>query len=506
MNTHSKAQSYYEEGEGWLQRQQVHRAAQAFSKSLQLNADHLNAAIRLGNYLLMENNPKAALKVFTLGLEGNPANLTLTKGKLFALKDMRRTEAANELISTLSDSSDLFLLRGQLLLQEEKYDAARTAFRLGISHPATAVASFRNILQAAHLGGGGRALQTEFETLMADAPDFGIGYLIGADIFKEIGDFEQAQNCLDRYETSFPAHPETDQIRASIYLELGEGEAAYRCASNAIAMNPDNPVSAMRLAQAALMVGRFSESLNLAEKSMSQQGHNAFWPAIKATALKALGRDKDYQNFLGMPNAIGVYDLQDVEGYDSPADFLKRLKETLLKLHNWNAQPLSQSVRGGTQTSWDLRFSENAVIQAFFAAMRPLIDDYISKMPKQAGHPLHSRKSEDFYFSGGWSVLLKAQGYHVNHIHPDGWLSSAFYVDVPDSVENQQNKSGWLNFGTPPFAVTGLKPNLDIQPVPGRLVLFPSYLWHGTRPILEGETRLTLPFDIKPSYLKLNLS
>ena len=43
--------------------------------------------------------------------------------------------------------------------------------------------------------------------------------------------------------------------------------------------------------------------------------------------------------------------------------------------------------------------------------------------------------------------------------------------------------------------VPGLAPLQVIEPKPGRLVLFPSNMWHGTRPFPQGE-RLTVAFDI----------
>jgi predicted 2-oxoglutarate/Fe(II)-dependent dioxygenase YbiX len=36
-----------------------------------------------------------------------------------------------------------------------------------------------------------------------------------------------------------------------------------------------------------------------------------------------------------------------------------------------------------------------------------------------------------------------------------------------------------------------------IAPVAGQLVLFPSYVWHGTVPIVAGE-RLNIAFDVVP--------
>jgi hypothetical protein len=37
-----------------------------------------------------------------------------------------------------------------------------------------------------------------------------------------------------------------------------------------------------------------------------------------------------------------------------------------------------------------------------------------------------------------------------------------------------------------------------VQPVPGRLVLVPSYRWHGTVPFQSGDPRLTIAFDVVP--------
>ena len=35
-----------------------------------------------------------------------------------------------------------------------------------------------------------------------------------------------------------------------------------------------------------------------------------------------------------------------------------------------------------------------------------------------------------------------------------------------------------------------------LAPAPGMLVLFPSYLWHGTEPFSAESTRLTCAFDV----------
>ena len=93
---------------------------------------------------------------------------------------------------------------------------------------------------------------------------------------------------------------------------------------------------------------------------------------------------------------------------------------------------------------------------------------------------------------------MRDQGFHTNHIHPRGWISSVYYVAVPDAVEDGQQ--GWLKFGEPSFA-TPMNDTIRrmVKPAPGRLVLFPSYMWHGTVPFRSDTARTTIAFDAVPA-------
>ena len=84
-------------------------------------------------------------------------------------------------------------------------------------------------------------------------------------------------------------------------------------------------------------------------------------------------------------------------------------------------------------------------------------------------------------------------------MHPEGWLSSAYYVAVPPEV-NEPGRAGWIQFGAPRFPVPGAEAaHFGLQPQAGRLVLFPSYMWHGTVPISGAAPRMTVAFDALPS-------
>jgi uncharacterized protein (TIGR02466 family) len=87
------------------------------------------------------------------------------------------------------------------------------------------------------------------------------------------------------------------------------------------------------------------------------------------------------------------------------------------------------------------------------------------------------------------------------HVHPLGWISSAYYVQVPDEVSKSETHDGGIKFGEPDINI-GWKgiAKRKIQPKAGRLVLFPSYMWHGTMPFESNDPRMTVAFDVVPVH------
>jgi hypothetical protein len=42
-------------------------------------------------------------------------------------------------------------------------------------------------------------------------------------------------------------------------------------------------------------------------------------------------------------------------------------------------------------------------------------------------------------------------------------------------------------------------PEMFVKPIVGRLVLFPSFYWHGTVPFASDSDRMTIAFDVVPA-------
>jgi hypothetical protein len=77
-------------------------------------------------------------------------------------------------------------------------------------------------------------------------------------------------------------------------------------------------------------------------------------------------------------------------------------------------------------------------------------------------------------------------------------MSSAYYASLPPEVAGGGGQ-GQLAFGVPDAGLkVDLPPRRLVQPREGLLVLFPSYLWHGTTPFESADPRMTVAFDMLP--------
>jgi hypothetical protein len=236
-----------------------------------------------------------------------------------------------------------------------------------------------------------------------------------------------------------------------------------------------------------LRTGRIEEAARRAEAGLAQSGRRGLW-AYLATAWRMLGDPRS--DWLEAPGFVQAIDIED------GAALAEAVAPVLRGLHIAHAAPLGQTVRGGSQTEGQLFLRREPQIKRLREALRRAVEAYAAALPPiEAGHPLLSVPRAPARMHG-WSVRLLAGGLHVNHIHPEGWLSSAFYVNLPQFPAGSTD--GWLAIGEPPKELKlDLKPYRLIEPKPGRLALFPSYAWHGTLPFETGGERLTVAFDVK---------
>jgi uncharacterized protein (TIGR02466 family) len=92
-----------------------------------------------------------------------------------------------------------------------------------------------------------------------------------------------------------------------------------------------------------------------------------------------------------------------------------------------------------------------------------------------------------------WVNLLKSGGHHSGHIHPRSVLSGTFYVEVPQGA-------GGIRFEDPRLPLMMAAPTrpdtfVTVQPVPGQLLLWESWLRHEVLAGTGKGERLSISFN-----------
>ncbi|HET7605407.1 MAG TPA: putative 2OG-Fe(II) oxygenase [Sphingomicrobium sp.] len=281
-------------------------------------------------------------------------------------------------------------------------------------------------------------------------------------------------------------HTIFDANEAAVYAELGELDRADALFAQ-LANVPDAPIQVRRVRH-YLRSGRPVEASGAIDPWLEGPQAFLFWPY--ASIAWRMTDDPRWEWLEGDPRLVGVYDIVD------RLPPLTELADTLRQLHTVRGEPLEQSVRGGTQTDGNLFQHVDPILVGLRDAIVEAVADHVAQLPPvDPRHPLLGPpRDRPIRFAGSWSVRLSGGGYHANHVHPDGWISSALYIVLPPDLGDAE--AGFLALGQPQAQLgLDLAPTRIVEPKAGRLALFPSWMWHGTRPFGDGE-RMTVAFDV----------
>jgi tetratricopeptide (TPR) repeat protein len=284
------------------------------------------------------------------------------------------------------------------------------------------------------------------------------------------------------------------EAAAALYACRVDPAAAMAHASRAFAAAPEDLAVTAALCQAQLASGEGAAAERTAMLIRQRWSLNQEGVALLATAWRMTG-DEAYRQLYDYEHLVKAHLLDTPEGWGSLEAYLADLAGALDRSHLYRGHPVGQSLRSGAQLPLSPDSSEPA-IAAFFEAVRGPIQRHIAALGS-GDDPLRARITGASQYNGIWSVRLRPGGYHVDHIHPMGWLSSACYIALPEAVG--RGREGWIKFGQPGVATaTPLDAEHYVRPEPGTLVLFPSYMWHGTVPFTGEDPRLTIAFDLLP--------
>ena len=321
--------------------------------------------------------------------------------------------------------------------------------------------------------------------------------VIKAKLLEYIGDLATAQALMTEavQQDDVPNHV---LCAASQVLVSTDPAKALALAERAVARAPRDTFGLAVLAEALLAVGDAGTAQATAARIRELAPRDQHGLALQATAWRLQG-DSRWSELFDYDAFLKTYVIDTPEGWPTLEAYLEELAWVLTALHSHKAHPIGQSLRDGTQTTLPLEHNGHPALKAFFAAIDKPIRAYIDALG-EGDDPMRSRRGAGYRLSGSWSVRLQpGGGRHVDHLHHNGWISSAFYVSLPASVMADDGQ-GALRFGQPGIPTSPpLEAERRITPKPGMLALFPSYMWHGVEPFDGEEPRLTIAFDLVPT-------
>ena len=472
-------------------------AIKSFEKSLSNNPNYTPAQQNLAFLFNKLQAPNRSLPLFDLLIVKNAANSSYILGRAQALIMAERpAEAAKYLdLHQAHIPHDLAqYTKGQALFADGNYAESLKSYTTIPPSSTYHSQALKNSYQILSLTGETEKIKTLMSAHESPASDELVS--INIDMIGKLEGVSSARTYVAHKLPKYQDNPFVLSALAKFDIAEQSYEGAFNKTSTALKLASDNNVLLGQNVVAAMGIHEYAHAEKIISRQIKTRPNDQYWIAMLATLQRLQGKNHnylyDYERF------ISVFDLSIPKDYSSQSEYLTKLKSTLCDLHEFESEPIDQSLRGGTQTRPNLVHIDNPVITSFFSSINANVKEFVSTLPDDPQHPFLKRKTKHPRIISAWSVRLTGTGFHVNHVHPEGWISSAFYVDVPDGTEKDQNQKGWIKFGEPSFKLPNLEAEHFIAPAAGKLVLFPSYIWHGTVPTADKTFRLTLPFDVLP--------
>lgn len=346
------------------------------------------------------------------------------------------------------------------------------------------------------LRGEGEAATAPLEAAIAEHPQDLSLWLACADALHRGKLHVKALSLLDAAMRQAPDTPALLTAYAFVLDELDRPRDALTPLRRVAELSPGERAPLRNMLSTLLRARRAEEALAIARDLLAADAHDQYLIAIEGTALRLLG-DRRARVLYDYDRLVRSYDIAPPRGYFTIENLNAALADVLRRQHRVNAHPLDQVLQHGTQTGRTLLTSEDPALKGFLAAADEAVRDYISRLKPDLSDPVGARRTERYRYAGLWSTRLEDGGWLPNHVHDHGWISAAYIVSLIGAEKPKSGRPGWLKFGELPRPTPACAAERFDAPVQGRLILYPSYFWHGVTP-MEGPERLSLSFDVIP--------
>ena len=157
------------------------------------------------------------------------------------------------------------------------------------------------------------------------------------------------------------------------------------------------------------------------------------------------------------------------------------------------------TISQGWRSKSDLLEHDVPEIRALRQFLDQSIRSYLSYWTNQTGAQQVLARLKHRY--KGWAVILSENGYQHQHVHSRTDLTGVYCVDRTIDRNSTDDNGGALTLIDPRIGRLSTRTSwesdlVSLQPVPGRLFLFPSFVPHRVEAVRGRGERVTINFDV----------
>ena len=316
------------------------------------------------------------------------------------------------------------------------------------------------------------------------------------DALAALGRREEAETLARQVLNALPGH-----VRATNQLGLlreAAGDARGAAEAFRTGFDPAAPshVLGVNLTRALIRAQRFEDALEVSGCLQSASPSITTPLALSLAALERLGRAKERDALMATDRFVTVHDIEAVSGFADLRQFNAHLVNELRNQPSLTEEPEGLVTRGGRQSD-DLAKAQSPAIAALCAlAAARLADEHARLAAMATDHPFLRALPAEWSLTL-WGTILRPGGEVGAHIHAPNWISGVYYPEYTTPADSCDE--GAFAIGILPRELGGGGPTHVMQPRAGRMILFPSYLWHATMPFGGSEERVSFAFDLVPA-------
>lgn len=294
-----------------------------------------------------------------------------------------------------------------------------------------------------------------------------------------------------------PRNPRAANQLGLMREQAGDFGGAIEVMRGAFDPAAPNHALGVNLVRVLIRAGEAQDALGVCGRLVATQPSVTTPIALALAAFEQLGWTAESERIMALDRFVSMHDVAAAPGFDDLAQFNAALVEELRAHPSLTFEPEGLVTRQGRQSA-DLADAETPALRALGRIARKQLAAVHARLSARsaagsADHAfLHALPSE--WTLTLWGTILRPGGEVGPHIHAPNWLSGVYYPEFEGDGDEGAFAIGLL----PAELGGGGKPVLH-KPRAGRMILFPSYLWHATLPFGGEKERVSFAFDLVPA-------